>query len=438
MDRRTFHHTLLVAIAGGPFVPERSGAVLRRLQQPRVNGDRLAASIARLAQIGRTSEGATSRVAYSEADREGREYVIGLMRAARLTVSIDAAGNILGRRNGNTASLPPLMMGSHIDTVPGGGNYDGVVGSLGAIEVAHTLAEVGIALRHPLEVIIFQNEENGKVGSRAVRGEDPASYLDLLTHSGRTVREGIRSIGGNPERLGDAKRAAGSIAAFLELHIEQGGPLDPGGIDIGVVEGIVGIRRFEVTVDGFANHAGTTPMDQRRDAMLAAARFVDAVNRVARSTPGRHVATVGQIRAEPGAVNVIAGRVVLTLEIRDLELATIDRLFERVRAEATAIGEATGTRFALEPYYLSMPARCDQEIRAIIERSARALGLSTASVPSGAGHDAQEIAQLAPIGMIFVPSVGASSHSPEEFSTPAAIAAGADVLLRTLLALDAR
>jgi N-carbamoyl-L-amino-acid hydrolase len=328
------------------------------------------------------------------------------------------------------------MTGSHIDSVPEGGNYDGQVGSMSAIEVAHTLADSRTTLRHPLEVVIFQNEENGKVGSKAMRGQDPATYLDLATHSGKTVREGIAFIGGNPDRVLEARRAPGSIAGCVELHIEQGAVLQTAGVSIGIVQGIVGIKRWNVTVTGFANHAGTTPMDRRQDALLGAARFIDAANRIARITPGTHVATVGTIRAEPGAPNVIPGRATLALEIRDLTMAVIDRLFDAMRREGETIAAATGTQFDFVQIYRTEPAASDARVMDMIERSARSLSLSTRRMPSGAGHDAQEIAQLAPMGMIFVPSRDGISHSAAEFTAPEQIISGANVLLHTLLALD--
>jgi N-carbamoyl-L-amino-acid hydrolase len=269
-----------------------------------------------------------------------------------------------------------------------------------------------------------------------MRGEDPANYLDLPTHSGKTVREGIRFIGGDPDRVLEARRAPGSIAGCVELHIEQGATLERAGIDIGVVQGIVGIKRWTVVVEGFANHAGTTPMDQRQDALLAAMRFVDAANETARALPGPHVATVGTVRAEPGAPNVIAGRATVTLEMRDLAMERIDLLFDRVRAAADAIAAETGTRFAFTQIYRTEPAAASAMVQDTIERTARSLGHTTMRLPSGAGHDAQEIAPLAPMGMIFVPSRGGISHSAAEYTAPERITTGANVLLHTLLALD--
>jgi N-carbamoyl-L-amino-acid hydrolase len=402
-----------------------------------VNGPRISRHLAELAEFGKNPQGGVSRLAYSEADLQGREYVMGLMRAAQLEPTIDIAGNIIGRRPGADAGLPPLMFGSHIDSVPEGGNYDGPVGSIGAIEVAQTLAENNIVTRHPLEVAVFQNEEGGKTGSRVLDGEFAERELDIVTASGRTIGEGIRLLGGDPTRLAEARRQPGDVAAFLELHVEQGAILDREQISIGVVEGIVGIKRWNVTVEGFANHAGTTPMDNRQDALLAAARFILAVNEVVTDMPGAQVGTVGRIQAEPGAPNVVPGRVVVSLEVRDLDMAKIDRIFQAVRAAGLGIGQDSGTTFAFDEFYVSRSAPTHERIRQLVQDAAAELGLDSRRMPSGAGHDAQSIARFAPIGMIFVPSVAGISHSPREFSRPEDIAAGVNVLLRTLLELDA-
>jgi N-carbamoyl-L-amino-acid hydrolase len=351
-------------------------------------------------------------------------------------VKIDAAGNLIGRRTGSENNLKPLLIGSHIDSVPEGGNYDGVVGSMGAIEVAQTLAEQNLTLRHPLEVVIFQNEEGGLIGSRAMDGELTEKELDLVSRSGKTIREGIKFIGGDPARLNEVKRSKGDIAAYLELHIEQGNTLDTEKINIGVVEGIVGINWWDVTIEGFANHAGTTPMNNRQDALLSAGTFIQAVNRIVMTTPGRHVGTVGRINAFPGAPNVIPGKVVLSLELRDLDAAKIKMLYDKIRDEAQKIATANKTKFDFTEINVNIPAPTDPRIRTLISDAARELGLSTKLMPSGAGHDAQDMARLGPVGMIFVPSVAGISHSPREFSHPADIANGTNVLLHTLLKLD--
>jgi len=427
MNRRDFSLNLLAAAIP---VARQAPAGLR------INGERVNRHLAELSQFGRNEQGGVSRVAYSEADLAGREYAMKLMREAGLEASIDAAGNLVGRRAGRDSSLPPLVIGSHIDSVPEGGNYDGEVGSMGAIEVARTLAENRVALRHSLEVIIFQNEEGGTIGSHAIAYGLTEKTLGLVTNSGKTIRDGIEYIGGDPSRLSDAVRKPGSISAYLELHIEQGGILHAEKTDIGVVEGIVGINWWDVTIEGFANHAGTTPMNRRRDAMLAAARYVDAVNRVAISIEGRQVATVGRMQPFPGAYNVIPGKVVTSLEIRDLDQSKMNLVYQKILPEVSKIEQATGTKFTFTQTMRTPPAPTDPKIRRVIDEEAKALGYSTRSMPSGAGHDAQEMAHLGPVGMIFVPSVDGISHSPREFSSPEAIAKGVNVLLQSVLKLD--
>ena len=415
-----------------PFVAIASAPNLR------VNGARLNEHLKALSEFGKNPQGGVSRVAYSEADRQGREYVIGLMRAAKLEVSIDAAGNLVGRRAAanNDDRLRPILFGSHIDSVPEGGNYDGDVGSLGAIEVAQTLAEHNVMLRHPIEVIIFQNEEGGLIGSEAVIGALTERELELVNKSGKTVRDGIKFIGGDVSKLGSVKREKGSIAAYLELHIEQGGTLEVEKIDIGVVEGIVGINWWDVTIEGFANHAGTTAMNNRQDALLAAARFIEAVNRVVTSIPGRQVGTVGRIQALPGAPNVIPGKVVCSLELRDLDAGKIQMLYQKIREAADQIARSNRVTFDFKPLNANIPAPTDPRLRALIDTSAKELGLSTKLMPSGAGHDAQDMARIGPVGMIFIPSIGGISHSPKEFSPPRDIENGANVLLAAVMQVD--
>ena len=430
INRRQFNYALAVALGSLPFRDVHSQTMVR------VNGRRIMDHILALAEFGKNPQGGVSRVAYSDADKQGREYVMGLMRAAKLDVSIDAAGNLIGRRAGSASGSLPLLIGSHVDSVPEGGNYDGVVGSIGAIEVAQTLAENSVVLRHPLEVVIFQNEEGGLIGSRAMDGELTEKELDLVSRSGKTIREGIKFIGGDVSKLSEVRRRKGDIAAYLELHIEQGGTLDSEKINIGVVEGIVGINWWDVTIEGFANHAGTTAMNNRQDALLAGAKFIQAVNRVVRSVPGRQVGTVGRITALPGAPNVIPGKVVLSLELRDLDAPKIDMLFEKIKVKAEKIAAESKTKFDFKEINVNIPAPTDPQVRSLIGDAARELGLTTKSLPSGAGHDAQDMARLGPVGMIFVPSVGGISHSPREFSRPEDIANGANVLLHTLLKLD--
>ncbi|HXH66665.1 MAG TPA: Zn-dependent hydrolase, partial [Candidatus Limnocylindrales bacterium] len=366
------------------------------------------------------------------------EYVTGLMRTAGLTTSIDSAGNLSGRRAGSDPKLPVLIIGSHVDSVPQGGNYDGIVGSLGAIEVAQCLGEGHVTLRHPLEILIFQNEEGGLKGSRAISGELREEELNQTTRSGKTLREGIAFIGGDPAHLADVRRKSADIFAYLELHIQQGGSLSAEKVNIGVVEGIVGNHRWDVTIEGAANHAGTTPMDQRHDALLAAARLIEAVNREVTSIPGQQVGTVGRIQAIPGAYNVVPGKVILGLDVRDLDEARIKMVFDRIHHDADQIARTSGTKFSFQEIVDDRPALTDPRLRKIIADSANQLGLTTKLVPSGATQDAQSIGRLAPIGMIFVPSVGGISHAPEELTQPQDVINGVNVLLRSVLQLDSQ
>ena len=314
----------------------------------RANTDRIEKRILALAEFGKNPEGGVSRVAFSQADIDGRDYIMSLMKHAGLDVRIDAAGNILGRRNGRNPNLPPILFGSHIDSVPGGGNYDGDVGVMGSLECMQVLHENQFMTEHPLEMVVFSDEEGGLVGSRAMIGKLTAEALKVVSHSGKTIEEGIRAIGGDPVRLAEAQSRPGEYKAFIELHIEQGSILDDKGIDIGVVEGIVGIDWWDVTIEGFANHAGTTPMNKRQDAMLAAAHLTVAVNEIITGEPGRQVGTVGRIKAEPGAPNVIPGKVVHSLEIRDLSREKIWTLFEKIKTEAKEIEKKTDTRISFK------------------------------------------------------------------------------------------
>ncbi len=413
-----------------------AAGALRPQSPPSINADRLRQHIAAMGAIGKDPVAGISRVAYTDADKQGREYTITLMRAAGLTTTIDAAGNISGRIAGSDPKLPALIIGSHVDSVPQGGNFDGIVGSFSAIEVAQTLAEARITTRHPLEVLVFQNEEGGLQGSRAVSGELHEQDLNQTTRSGKTLREGIAFIGGDPDHLATAIRKPADIFAYLELHIEQGGTLAKENIDIGVVQGIVGNSRWDVTIEGTANHAGTTPMNERHDALLAGAKFIEAVNQIVTSIPGRQVATVGKIQTIPGAYNIIPGKVILGLDVRDLDQSRIEMLFGKMKDEAQKIGQASGTKFSFQQVIDDKPALCNERVRQVIEHSAKQLKFTTKSLPSGATHDAQSIGRLAPMGVIFIPSIGGISHAPQEFSRAQDISNGANVLLRSVIELD--
>ena len=437
MKRRTFLRSS-AALAAVPLLRTTPGAAsaVGATQAPlRVNGARLNGWLAKFDSVGRTPTG-INRVAYSDADLAGRAFTLDLFREAGLNPRLDTAGNILGRLDGTDRTLKPILIGSHVDSVTDGGNFDGPLGSFGAIEVARSLREQNVRLRHPLEVVVWTNEEGGTVGSRSAIGRITSADLEKVARSGKTIREGIGIVGGNVERLSEAVRQKGDLACYMELHIEQGGLLEKAGLQIGVVEGIVGLRWFEVTITGFANHAGTTPMDQRQDAMLAAAKFAVAVNEAVRSVPGRTVATIGRMVVSPNTTNVIPGQVVLTVDLRDLDSAKIAHFTDRFGQLGQEIGTATKTTFDIKQSVDTAPAISDPQVMAWIDGAAAALGFTRQRMPSGAGHDAQEMSRIAPMAMIFVPSVGGISHSPKEFTKPQDVVNGADVLLNAVIAAD--
>ena len=402
----------------------------------RARPERMESRILALGKFGANPQGGVSRVAFSEADKQGRAFIIGLMKSAGLVVRIDAAGNIIGKRASKNQLLQVIAFGSHIDSVPFGGNYDGDVGVIGAIECIELLNEAGLITEHPLEVMAFSDEEGGLTGSTAMIGRLKENNLNQISSSGKTVREGLSELGGDIAKLPTAVRQKGELLAFLELHIEQGAILYNSKIDVGIVEGIVGIEQWDVTIEGRANHAGTTPMNLRKDAMLAAAKLIIAVNESVKSIPGAQVGTVGRIKTEPGAPNVIPGKVTMSVELRDLSREKILSVFEKIKQRATEIEKESGTHIDFTLAHSNLPAITDKKIQLLIETASRELGLSYKLMPSGAGHDTQDLAVIAPTGMIFVPSKDGISHSPDEYSSPKDMANGVTVLLRTILALD--
>ncbi len=404
--------------------------------KPTINQGRLENRIMELAKYGLQENGETERVAFSDADIEAQKWVMNTMVNLGLDTYIDFAGNIIGIRKGKK-DLKPISFGSHIDRVPNGGNYDGCLGAMAALEVIETLNENNIRTKHPLEVIVFSNEEGGVMGSRAMSGHLSNKAFEVVNSTGFSMGEGIMRLGGDTTRIAEVKRDKGAMAAFLELHIEQGGILEQKELDIGVVEGIVGLKWWDVEFTGFANHAGTTPMDARQDALLAAAKFIVAVNEITNSFEGDQVGTVGRIKAEPGVPNVIPGKVITSLEIRDLSADVIEKVFQAIEEKGEEIAKTSKVSIEFRSLDTTAdPALTDPSIQKEIRRSAEKLGLSTNKMPSGAGHDAQDMATIAPTGMIFVPSKGGISHSPKEYTSPEDMANGANVLLQTILALD--
>jgi N-carbamoyl-L-amino-acid hydrolase len=407
-----------------------------------VDSQRLQGTLEKLSEFGRNPEGGVTRTGFSETDLAAREYVYGLMKQAGLQVRVDPAGNIFGLRAGSE-KLPILLFGSHIDSVIHGGNFDGDVGSMGAIEVIRALNDGSARTRHPLEVVIWTNEEGnhfglGTLGSGVAAGLLGPEILERKDDQGLTLADWLRRYGQDPSHLTDARIPRGALAGFLELHIEQGPNLDESKIPIGVVQGIVGLKRWKCVTTGFANHAGTTPMNRRKDALAAASKDVLAVREVVRTETGHQVGTVGYMGVEPGAINVIPGRAEFPVELRDLDAAKIDLMWERIQEKFKQTDKQENVDTSCTPLDDVVPAVADPALQSAIRDAAKSLSLATMDLPSGAVQDAQQIAKIAPMGMIFVPSRDGISHSPKEFTSWQDVANGAEVLYRVVLLLDKR
>ena len=418
--------------------------VFARQSTPSIDAARLRNRLERLSYHGRPSGGTfadgVSRVAYSPADLTARAWIIDEIKQADIAPRIDAAGNIYARFGGDP-TRPAILFGSHIDSVPNAGNFDGDLGTFAALEVLQAVQAGKIQTRHPLEMVLWAHEEStafgvGTAASRIVAGDLQAGDMDRVWN-GMKRSDAIRRIAGDPDRIETAIRGRGTWHAYVELHIEQGGTLDKAKVPIGIVEGIVSIHRYDVVIEGFANHAGTTPMGERQDALLAASQLTIAVREIAQSRQGRQVGTVGRIEVEPNSPNVIPGRVMLSVEFRDLSEQVLRELGEQVKARGAAIAKQTSTKITFALASTNVPAIATKRIQDAIGRSADAMRLETMRLPSGAGHDAQQVAKLCPMGMIFVPSVAGISHSPKELTSWEDCANGANVLLRTVLELDA-
>jgi N-carbamoyl-L-amino-acid hydrolase len=411
-------------------------AVLSRLQ---VNGDRLNTTIDRLAKVGRLPNGNICRLAFSPEDLQARYRVQQWMVDAGMTVRTDAAGNLIGRYPGKVQGAAALATGSHIDTVPSGGPYDGALGVLAGIEVVRTLRENNLALNHPIEVIVFTDEESSMIGCQAIAGtvllQAPERYQPKV---GKSIQSCLELLGGDWTEIATARRTRSDLAAFVELHVEQGAVLERMGMAIGVVQGVVGMLRKTITITGQANHAGTTPMDMRQDALVAAAQVVLAVREIARSQPNQPVATVGFLNVSPNAVNIVPGLVELTVDMRDLSQSCLNDMMEQLQQQLQTIAAETDTKIHLTPVLCVEPSLAATSVQSTIEAVCRQLDLSYCHLPSRAGHDALEMGRITDMGMIFVPSQNGLSHSGDEYTSPEQCTHGANVLLHTLLQLDAR
>ncbi|WP_087724141.1 Zn-dependent hydrolase [Pandoraea sp. PE-S2T-3] len=404
----------------------------------RISLPRLLSRITALAEVGAIDGGGCCRLALTDADGEGRNLVAGWMRELGLTVTVDAIGNVVGVRAG-LEDGPPVMTGSHIDTVRTGGRYDGNLGVLAGLEVIAALNDAEVVTRRPLAVAFFTNEEGARfspdmMGSLVYAGGmalDDA--LDTVGIDGTSVRENLTRIGyDGPQPVGQP-----DVHAFVELHVEQGPVLEHEGITIGAVTGVQGIHWTEFTVEGVSNHAGTTPMHMRHDAGYVAFEIARFAREVAREIGGGQLATVGHVTLSPNLVNVIPNRAVFTLDLRNTDANALEEAVRRVFEKADALADAEGvciTRRSLADF---APVQFDERIVARVESLAKARGHSVRRLPSGAGHDAQMLARVCPAGMIFVPSVKGLSHNVAEFTHDADIDAGANMLLALMCELAA-
>lgn len=395
-----------------------------------IDSERLLGRIRALGRIGRTPEGALMRLALTDSDREGRDAVVAWMKEAGMIVEVDAIGNIFGTWGGDAGDAP-VMIGSHLDTVVDTGIYDGAYGVLAGLEVVETLRDAGATPVRPITVAAFTNEEGVRY--------TPDMMGSLVHAGGLALEEALATVGTDGSTLGDELRRIGYAGplepgtirpyAFIELHIEQGPILAGDGIPIGAVERLQGISWQRVTIRGEANHAGTTPMRLRRDAGYAAARIVTFLHDLAHASNGSTVATVGSMAFEPNAINIIPAEATLTVDLRDADEVRL-RSAEAALADFMArIADELGVGIEVERLARFSPVEFDERIVARIEEAAAELGVRARRMTSGAGHDAQMIARIAPTAMIFVPSEGGISHSPREHTSPEDLVTGANVLL---------
>lgn len=408
----------------------------------KVNIARIHARLEELYQCGAQEDGTFTRMAYSKEDVAGREKFMDYFRNLGITPRIDEAGNIIARLEGKNPKLPAILTGSHLDTVPDGGKYDGVTGCVSGLEVCETLIENGIQLEHPLEVIVFTDEEgfrfgSGLLGSSAICGEELDIQENDLDLYGNRRGQVMQSYGITVKDACKARRDPESVHCFLELHVEQGASLHKTHTPIGVVSSIAGVSRYEITVCGEANHAGSTVMADRKDALVAASRFIAAVPGIVKEHGNAYtVATVGTMKVSPNSVNVIPGSCTFNLEIRDQDAEVISDMEKRLRMCLEEICQEMEETCTFSQISYHEPAPMSDWVKEAVETSVQEMGIPYTVIPSGAFHDSLIMTAVFPTGMIFVPSVDGISHSRYEFTEDADIEQGADVLLHTILKVD--
>lgn len=405
----------------------------------RINLQRLRRDLEHLGEIGRNpATGGIDRVSFSDADMEARRFTRGLLEEAGLEVAMDGAGNLSGRWE--VGEGPVVMLGSHLDSVPDGGMFDGALGVVAALECVRTMREAGLKPARPLEVVATAEEEGrfgGMFGAQALAGQVGREWLETARDdAGTRLFDAMQGQGLDPYRALEARRPEGSVAAFLELHVEQGPVLEAAKKPAGIVTGISGVFNWTVTLEGEANHSGTTPMDMRRDALMGMADIAHAIPALIAGHGSRTSrVTIGKVVVEPNFPHTVPGRVEFSLVARDMDEAVMGTLAEGAKARIEAAARSHGLSFAVEQMSWLAPSPCHPEIVAVFQRAAGRLGLDAPLMPSGAGHDAQVMAAFTRSGLIFVPSVNGISHAPQERTGWADIEAGANLLLHAALEL---
>lgn len=406
-----------------------------------VQKNRLVERLETLAQFGATADGGVTRLAFTPEYRQAEEMVRGWLEQAGLKTRIDAAGNLIGRREGQHPDRPCLMLASHIDSITSGGRYDGVLGVLTAVEVAQALYEDGLPLETPLEVVAFMDEEGprwggGLFGSQAMSGQLDPSVLQRRDRNQISRAEAMHDWGLDPDRLGEAVRDASEIGAYLELHIEQGSVLESQGLAVGVVTAIAGPLFLTARLRGQADHAGATPMGPlRRDALLGAAELVLAAEAIAQETSPTCVVTVGRLEVTPGVTNIIPGEVFMTFDIRDIDQASRDRAEARIRSEIERVCQIRRLTAEMDEFMRIKPVPLSARVVEAVAEACTQVGVPAYRMPSGAGHDAQLMAKLTDAGMIFVRCRDGISHSPAEYVAPEDALVGAQVMYQATLNL---
>lgn len=396
-----------------------------------------------LAEFGRREKGGITRVAFSQADQHARQHYLDVLkRVLDVAISVDAMGNIFARRRGTCPNWPALITGSHLDTVPNGGAFDGTAGVVAGVEAFRVLDQLGIETRHPLELVVFTAEEPNPFGistfgSRGLSGKLDPTMLDACRNpSGMTLEHALKGIGGDIENVSAGVRDPESVAAFVEMHIDQAPGLERAAKAIGIVSDITGLQRYQLTVQGVPAHAGTTPMADRKDALCGAAEMILAVETAARSAAVPTVATVGRLLLTPNATNVVPQTVCMDAEIRSVDPAGMKWVRTAIDAGVLKLADERGLKVTVEDIYAAPPHSFSQHVQRIIGDAAETLGFSFSSCVSMAGHDAVHMAALADSGMIFIPCRAGLSHCPEEWTSPQNLLRGAQCLLLTLLNLD--